>query len=112
MPYKMSNKKKYEGYRFNITWPDPESVNPDYAAAEVRVRTKSGKKYKAMFITLDYVGYLFKKNKKTGECASGTYFRMDDGFILVRKLDRRDVKTTIDDLIQNDEMGRAFSETQ
>ena len=99
--------KKFEGYDFRIDIPDRENFNPLNEAVEVVLSTPAGERYSANFITKKFIDYIFDKNRKTGECANGTYFCMPN-MIIIRELNERDVKTTIDDLIKNIEIESYF----
>jgi 3'-phosphoadenosine 5'-phosphosulfate sulfotransferase len=99
--------KKFEGYTFKIDVPDSENFDPTNETVEVVLTTKTGEKYHANFITRNYESYLFEKNKRTGECAGGAYLWIPSR-ISVERITEKVVKTTIDDLIQNLEIERAF----
>ena len=50
---------------------------------------------------------MFEKNKKTGECANGTYFCIPQ-MVLVEEISEQNVRATIDDLINNLEIESYF----
>lgn len=100
-------KKKYENYEFWINWTDSKPYNPKKQEIEVRLKTKDNEEYSANFTTSPFINYMFKKNKKTGECASGTYFCMP-GMIIVKEINNKMIKKTIDDLIENLEVEEYF----
>ena len=99
--------KKFEKYTFKIDIPDQEKFNPFNEATEVVLTTRKGERYSANFTTKGYIPYIFEKNKRTGECADGTYFCMPD-MIIVEKIDERNIQITIDDLIKNLEIENYF----
>tara|TARA_Y100000310_G_scaffold167610_2_gene167558 strand:+ start:51404 stop:51736 length:333 start_codon:yes stop_codon:yes gene_type:complete len=103
-------KARFEGYTASINWPDPTKPNPNSEAADVTLSTLDGRKLTANFVTKPFLDYVFSKNSRTGECASGTYFCMKDGMIVVEKITERTVKATIDDLINNYEVDFHFKE--
>jgi hypothetical protein len=105
--YVRTYQAKYKGYRFQIEWTDSRLINPDNEAADVTLETKAGQQYTANFVALSFLDYVFEKNKRTGECASGTYFAMP-GMILIRRIDEPSIKATIDDLIKNLEVEEYF----
>jgi hypothetical protein len=99
--------KKFEGYTFRIDIPNKESFDPMNEVVEVILDIKTGERYSANFVAIGYIPYVFEKNIRTRECASGTYFCMPN-MIIVRGLNERDVKATIDDLIENLELESYF----
>lgn len=98
--------EQWKDYRVKIEAPTP--FDPHHDAAQVVLTTQRGVEYSAQFITRSYINDLFEKNKKTGECAGGTYFRMSD-MIVVERITEDIVKRTIDDLIRNFELDESFS---
>jgi len=101
------NLKKFEGYTFEIEIPDRENFDPLNEAVEVMLTTKTGERYSANFITRRYEDYLFEKNKRTGECARGTYLWIPHR-ISVDKISDEAIRKSIDDLIKNLEIEKAF----
>ncbi len=99
--------KKFEGYTVEIETPDKQNFDPANEAVEVVITTKSGARYHANFITRDYENYLFEKNTRTGECVSGTYLWIPSR-ISVREISEEVVRRTVDDLIRNLEIEKAF----
>lgn len=91
---------KYKNYSFRFNWTSSEPFNPKREIVEVRLTRGDGQEYLAYFTTKDYIDYVFKKNKRTGECAEGTYFCVPN-MILVEEISAQNVKNTIDDLINN-----------
>jgi hypothetical protein len=102
-------RKKFEGYEFEIDIPDKEIFDPSVEAVEVILSTKDGKRYSMNFITKMYVPYVFDKNKRTGECAKGTYFSTPK-MIIVKRMDEEIIKRTIDDYIANHEIESYLTE--
>lgn len=100
---------KYAGYRLTLDW-----INMDWAniepydlkneMLEVRLTTRGGQDYVANFTTQKFIDDIFRKNKKTGECLSGTYFCMPDNMVIVDELTNDNIKKTIDDLIDKKEI--------
>ncbi len=103
----MTDLKKFEGYDFEIDIPDRENFNPLNQAVEVVLTTRTGERYSANFVTRAFVDYMFEKNKRTGECANGTYFCMPDR-IDIEEIKDENVRKTIDDLIKNLEIENYF----
>lgn len=97
------SERNYEGYTFKIHWTSSQPFDPKNETVEVRLRTKDDRNYSANFTTKSFLDYMFEKNKRTGECANGTYFCMPN-MILVEEITEQSVKKTIDDLINNLEM--------
>ena len=98
---------RFKGYTFRFDWTDPENHESDDEAVEVILRTLAGQEYSANFTTRNFLDYLFEKNRRTGECASGTYFAMPS-MILVERIDDTVIKETIDDMINNKEIEEYF----
>ncbi len=107
----VSLEKKFGGYKFEIDIPDKEHFNSLNEAVEVTLITKQGEKYSANFITRNFLDYIFDKNRKTKECANGTYFCMPN-LIIVNEIDKEPIKITIDDLIKNQEIENYFKKYQ
>jgi len=105
--YANSYRAKYKDYSFHIEWTDLKPIDPDLKAVDVVLETNTGQKYVANFVTLRFLDYMFEKNINTGECVSGTYFAMP-GMIIVRRIDDKSLKATIDDLIENLELEEYF----
>lgn len=97
--YSEEYKKRFEGYKARIDWHDSRRpINPELDDADIILTTRDGKEYWTSFVTRKYLDYLFRKNKKTGECAGGTYFAMP-GMIVVERIDKDSIRKTIDDMI-------------
>jgi len=99
---------KYKDYNFRLNWTSSEPFDPRKDTVEVRLTTRDGQEYFANFTAKGFIDYVFKKNKRTGECAKGTYFCMPN-MILVEEISEQNVRTTIDDLIKNLEIEIHFS---
>jgi hypothetical protein len=89
---------KYGGYNFRFNWTSSEPFNPRDETVEVRLTTRDGQEYSANFTAKGFIDSMFEKNKRTGECAKGTYFCMPN-MILVEEISEKNVRKTIDDLI-------------
>ena len=100
-------KDKYEGYSFRINWTSSEPFDPKNETVEVRLNTRDGEEYHANFTAKNFIDYMFKKNKRTGECAEGTYFCIP-GMIIVEEINNQNIRGTIDDLITNLEIDNYF----
>lgn len=98
---------RYNGYSFRFNWTSSEPFDQVNGTVEVILTTKNGQEYSVNFITRSFINYMFEKNKRTGECAKGTYFCMPN-MILVEEISERNVRTTIDDLIKNLEVESHF----
>lgn len=96
--YCKAYEQRFKDYSFKINPHHSEPFDPENAAINVRLSTKNGDEYSSIFITLNYLSYLFEKNARTGECASGSYFAMLE-MVIVKRIDELTVKATIDGLI-------------
>lgn len=96
----------YQGYLFRIEKATPK-IDPENAAVDVILTTRSGEVYAANFATLRFIEYMFEKNKRTGECVSGSYFCMPR-LVIVERIDEEKIKKTIDDLIKNRDIEEYF----
>ena len=101
--------KRFEGYEFEIDIPDKEHFDPSVEAVEVVLSIKNGKRYSMNFASKMYIPYIFDKNKRTRECANGTYFCMPN-MIIVKRIDENSIKVTLDDLIKNLEIESYLTE--
>ncbi|MDP7006369.1 MAG: hypothetical protein QF718_09190 [Phycisphaerales bacterium] len=102
-----SIRSTYENYRFRFNWTSSEPFDPRNETVEVRLTTKDGQEYFTNFTAKNFIDYMFEKNKRTGECAKGAYFCMPN-MILVEEISEKEVKATIDDLIENLDIGEYF----
>jgi len=94
--------KAFHDYKFEINWASSIPFNITNDSIEVRITTADGKRYMADFVTRRFLDTMFEKNQRTGECASGAYFAMPR-MIVVDRLCDDVIKSTLDDLIANDE---------
>ena len=92
--------EKFKDYKFIIDSSDFDSFNPKHECVDVKLITKDGEEYYSNFITKSYIEWLFEKNKKTGECADGTYFCMPE-MVIVEEINKKNIRNTIDELIEN-----------
>ncbi len=99
---------RFRNYRFELVWNSPEALNPEREVIDVRLTTNDGKNYSANFVARGFLDWVFEKNKKTGECAEGTYFAVPR-MIVVERIDEVSVRKTIDDMINNWEIDNYFS---
>ncbi len=102
-----SSADKFRNYDMRIVRPGSEPIDVHNEAVDVRVRDVSGLEYSANFVTSAFLDVMFEKNKRTGECADGSYFAMP-GMIVVRQVDEGTIKRTIDDMIKNEEIELYF----
>ncbi len=102
-------RKRFEGYEFEIEIPDKERFDPSVEATQVILSTKDGKRYSMNFATKMYVTYIFSKNRRTGECARGTYFSMPK-MVLIKRMNKENIKRTLDDMVKNLEIGDYLTE--
>jgi 23S rRNA A1618 N6-methylase RlmF len=100
---------KYDNYNFKINWDSDELYDPKNEALDVSLFTKDGQEYHANFTTKNFIDHMFEKNKRTGECANGTYFCMPD-MIIIEEINDKNIKATIDDLIKNLAVDEFFKE--
>lgn len=75
---------------------------------DVEVQFPSGRRYAATFFTIRNIQSLFRKNRETGECLSGTYLWATD-MILVENLQRSTLISTINGLLNDHEFDSAFT---
>ena len=99
---------KYDNYKFKIKWDSSRQMNPLDEAIDVVLTTKDGEEYRANFVTKNFLDHMFEKNKVTGECAKGTYFCMPDNMVVIEEINDKNLKATIDDLIENLEVDDYF----
>lgn len=85
-----------------------DSWSPIDDNVDVEVTFSDGSRYTATFFTIENIRSLFAKNKKTGECAGGTYLWAAE-MILVEKLDIETMKATVQGLIRDGELDGAFT---
>ena len=100
--------EKFRNNKFRINWPYSKPLDPENEAVDVRLTTQEGDEYSANFITMKLISYLFKKNKRTGEFAGGTYFCMP-GMIIVERITDENIKRTIDCLIKDYSLEHYFT---
>tara|TARA_Y100000310_G_C20683871_1_gene817721 strand:+ start:1362 stop:1700 length:339 start_codon:yes stop_codon:yes gene_type:complete len=91
----------WDNYGFKVQ--SPENYDPKNVAADVRINTRTGHEYSVDFVTLDFLDWVFDKNRKTGECAKGTYFAMPK-MIVVQEVSHEVIKRTLDKMIENTEI--------
>ena len=92
-----------DGYRFRFNWDSSNPFDPQRDTIEVRVVLPDGQEYYMDFATPRFINFMFEKNRRTGECAGGTYFCMPN-LILVREITEQSVRETLDDLLRNHEL--------
>ena len=97
----------FRDYKYRINWDNSPQDHPLDDIAEVRLTTRDNQEYYADFVSKNFIDYVFKKNKRTGECANGTYFSIPN-MILVEKINEENIKKTIDSLIENLEIKNYF----
>lgn len=90
--------EKFKDYTFIINWTNSEPYNPHCDVVEVILTTKDGEEYITDFVSKDFITEVFKKNKRTGECANGTYFSMPK-IIIVEEINESNIRRAINDLI-------------
>src|SRR3989344_4157772 len=95
-------------YHLMIQWTDIDNKHPLDDIVDVHVRFNNGNEYYATFMTPRSLENQFKKNAKTGECLAGTYFCMRANPVFVSALEEKNIKRTIDDLMQNQEFDNHF----
>jgi len=94
--------------KYTISWVDyEEDLDESNSNLDIHVKFNNGSKYVATFFTLKNIQSLFEKNKKTGECSSGTYFWASD-MILITELSSENILKTVQDLIEQGEFEMAF----
>jgi hypothetical protein len=84
------------------------TATPDNDNVEVEVTLPSGVRYWATFFTMENIRSLFEKNARTGENASGTYFRWASNMIIVKTLTREVIERTIMDLVASERFETTF----
>jgi hypothetical protein len=91
----------FEGYLLDVILVTNRPLRVDNEAVEVALLTKGGDVYQASAMTPKYLGWLFEKNAKTGECAGGSYFAGCDT-LFVKDIAIPTLRKTVDDLIQDE----------
>lgn len=81
---------------------DPVNDNVD-----VEVRLEDGSRWAATFFTLENLRETFEKNSRTAECRGGLYF-WASGMVIVRHLTHESIVLTVEELMEEDELSRAF----
>lgn len=74
---------------------------------DVEVQLHDGRRFVATFFTLRNLESLFEKNKRSGECRSGTYLWASD-MILVEELSKEAIERTVEGLLEDGEFEAAF----
>ena len=101
-------KNRFEGYQFRLNLPGEEPYDPENEAVDVRLLTQDGLEYESNFVARKFLDTMFEKDKRTGECAQGTYFAMPN-MIIVNRVDESTVRKTIDAMIENLEIDIYFT---
>jgi len=86
---------------------DIRTANPIDNNDDVHVYLPDGRHYTATFYTIENLRSLFRKNRSTGECASGTYL-WGSGMIVVERFTEEVLLATIDDMLAEGEFDLAF----
>src|SRR5882672_2730199 len=86
----------------------PGQWNPADDNTDVWVQFNDGAKWFATFFTYQNILTLRDKNRQTGECLSGTYFRASD-MILVDEVSRERIEQVVADLIRSGSSKRRFA---
>ncbi len=76
---------------------EASGFDPEMDVFDVRIVDESGREYSADFVPVGFLTYVFDKNRKTGECAEGSYFCMPH-MIVVERVDQNIVERTVNDL--------------
>lgn len=87
-------------FEFKIT---SGSFDPHNDNVDVAIKLDNGDIVYATFFTLSNVKSLFEKNQGTGECKNGLYL-WASGMILVESLSESIIRSTIEDLINENEL--------
>ena len=85
-----------------------DGVNNINCNVDVEVRLSDGNKYVATFFTMENLKELFDKFQHTGECANGLYVWATQ-MIVVRDLSPRTIQRTIENLLEEGELEKAFA---
>jgi len=93
-------------YSFKIFYPSEEPLNKKNEAVDLIVY-KDNKEYTGSIMTLDYLNYIFDKNKKSGEFRKGIYFPLDR-WIIIKDLNKKTIRKALDDLIERKEFNDFF----
>lgn len=93
-------------YTFKIFWPNKEPLNPECEMADLIVKTQA-REYTGTLATPSFIMTMFEKNAKTGECAEGSFFCVPR-LVIVKRLDRKTIKKTLDFLVDNSEFETYF----
>lgn len=97
-------RERFEGYQIKFELEGLVELDAACDILDVNLTTKDGKDYWTTFTTMQYLFWIFEKNKETGELLSGTYFCMPHNMIIVQRLDKNTIRKTIDDLVNNCEI--------
>lgn len=89
-------------------WADGE-LDPIDDNSDVIVTLESGEQWVASFFTYKNIATLTEKNRTTGECLNGRYFWARD-LILIDELTREQIEQVINDLIENEDFEKVFSQ--
>jgi len=97
----------FHDYQVNIVWNSEGQFDPTNEAVEIKIKTGLGE-YSSNWATRKFLDKMFAKNKRTGECADGTYFAIPR-MIVVKRIDELSIRATIEDMRKNYELDVYFS---
>ena len=90
---------------------DPATWDPIDANSSVNVTFADGMRWYALFLTYANIAALREKNRRTGECLHGRYFRAES-MILVDEMSRERIEEVIAHLIATGEFTDAFGQQE
>ena len=93
-------------YEFEIFWPGSENYNPEEESVDLVIRS-GGREYTGTVLTPGFIDAMFEKNRRTGECAGGSYFCIPR-MVVVKRIDNETIKRTLDEMIDNGEIDIYF----
>ena len=102
---------RFKDCRFYVPWYASEEPNLESEMLDIRVIDNNKIEYTSNFTTLNFLKWVFEKNKRSGECADGTYFCMSRT-VIVESLSQENIKRTIEELIDNYEFNDYFTKSK
>ncbi|MFH1425132.1 MAG: hypothetical protein ABIG28_00165 [archaeon] len=99
--------ERYNDHRVRLVWHSSEPIDSKKEVVEVRLTTKDGTERSSNYVTRKFLDWVFKKNRKTGECAQGSYFAMP-GMVVVDEINETTTKEIIKEMIKNREVEKYF----
>ncbi len=101
-----------KAFGYNLFWPYGTPLNPEKESIDVYVALTENrdKQYIGTFTTLAKIEHIFSLAERSGEFASGSYVRLSDGEIILKRITNSAIERTIDDLIEQERLIDLFTE--